>query len=985
MPNLMDLKKRLHHSDNAIIETPHSMSLSAFMETYFPSSFYLDTFKDADGKKYSLYNLLSGHGKGSISQRSRIFNGKYEGYKLASDILAILTIRREIWQQICINCAVQMAKADMPRLNALLIETAEAFGDKEFTAWVKHSLDTAPEEAFAAILVSLLGGNPQSFMPVFTGGKPLEEQLRYMEKAIPMMKRTFHKIIHQTSFDGDMADTYENYAVLLKPVTTLHIEGKYINYEHLLDTLYEFLKTETRKLIRITGPTGSEKNAITQLLYLKLCCDVRSKKVLNLAPCYINLSHYRRLGLHTREALQTEIRKDLTDFIEFCKNNTLRTPLLFVDGVKNYSLDEKDLGADYLLNDMIRHYLPKARLVVATENSVLPNRSRQRLSPQFASGEFFCQVNLNSLHLSDKQVAAKYLEQFKRIYASNLDYDITTKLMALFLDDKVDTYQLRMVLPFLEDADNINTLYHTICMDYLNGDSSEFLAAAQWAFHFSYTDRPLPEISPKVRELLSAHDSFLDYFCARFYMDKLRGGNSQDDIDQLNMVLPRSVTRFITPLLNESESMESRVLSLAKKSFRYMGTFAKIQLCYWLGRIKSPSMSLDAGDLLMEYYRAQKDLIDRADNSNSLAYLHQLFIYRGLGVSLMLQGRGDEIEREFFGKLMNNPQLNELNRAFPLNYYGDAPYLPAYDTMRLHDDTNLGKRTMDCLLAALERSRVAEELSPLFEFNLFTLCSLLQARMEAPKRDQTFDVVNYISQTKTFVEWYLDTPRLITPTLTTYLQMILQDFRSRLNTHSSQWSHIAADTYTHYQRRQKRTGWKDWGIPDAESVSEHTYSTWLLAKFLLPDSYPDEPDYNKAHVLELILLHGIAETLIGDVSKPVRDKNPNLYKELEEKEMAILFKRDTYPCFPSQQESAHIWPQWNAKNSFNGRLAHDLDLIQTMFQLLLYRQRHPTLIEKADFTVWMSERNKLDTPLGFEIYQLVIQQNKGFSKLLETL
>lgn len=978
--SLMDLKKALYGGEKPIITTTRAMKVSDFMETFFPTEFYLGTFTDAAGKPHSLRTMLSGSGQGPKSQRSKIFNRKYDSDKLQSEVIAILALRADLWTDICTNCHLQIANADLPRLESLLTAAAKGMRDKTFLHWVETILPDAPERALAAVLLcTLCQGNPSRYETIYSGGKPLREQLGYMDVSLTMMKRSFHSILSAQSFDG-VKEMYENYAELLAPVTSISKNGSAVSYTHLLNSLYTFLihpdpETASHKLIRITGPAGCEKNAITQLLFLRLYHSVRAMEEASsrFAPFYINLSHYRRVGLQTKEDLQNRLTADISGFLEFCKNNPLRKPILFVDGVKNYRYDGSE--TDYLLNSIIQRELPLCNLIVATENNVLPNKSRQRLTPFFATGDYICQVQISSLHLPEEARANEYLDKFQAIYAPNTtSFAIHSKLLEIYLE-QIDTYQLRMVCPYLKEAKDIASLYETVTLNYLEGDTSELDAAAQWAFDFSYTDKPLPVISLKMMELLTAHLSFLQYFIARWMMKQI----TANTIGDLNILMPRGVGRFVTPMLSRSNSAEGSILMLAEENFDQLGVFARDEIAYRLGRLRSPNKALKADELLQKYYREQVALIDVFAAGSYLDYRKHLFLIRGLAVGLILKGHTN-ISEELLKRLMEDPISNEINRGFCLDYYGDRPYLPD-EGVCFEDDITIGEHSLAYLLSSIEQGRKDVSLPPLFDLNLFSVCSMLQARTEEYVPTQNFDVVYYLGQAKKHLEWYLSQSFLKDPQLRYYFEMALRDFSQRLKTHPTKWSHISADTYDRYQTRIPRTGWVRRNIPEAESVAEHAYNMFLLGMLFLPETHPKEADYCKQTVLELVLMHDLAEAVTGDINKPDKQHDADYYRMQDEKEMGILFLRDTYPIMPTQTQRYNIWKLWHSGN-YNALVAKDLDLIQTMYQLLTYRSRYPECINDQDFRRWMRERNDLKTELGVEIYRNVIQKNHRFTNQL---
>ena len=64
-----------------------------------------------------------------------------------------------------------------------------------------------------------------------------------------------------------------------------------------------------------------------------------------------------------------------------------------------------------------------------------------------------------------------------------------------------------------------------------------------------------------------------------------------------------------------------------------------------------------------------------------------------------------------------------------------------------------------------------------------------------------------------------------------------------------------------------RTGWLDRGIPvgETESVADHSFGVALLGWLLAPD------ELDRARVVELALIHDLAESVVGDVTPYDRD------------------------------------------------------------------------------------------------------------------
>ena len=991
---LKELKNTLYTGAHPVLYLRgNSVSEQEFMDLLFSSDFYSGTFEDENGDPVSLKTMLSEETGGGKSQRNKVFKGQYSGFTLEVNIIKVLQLRPDLLKKLCGKCADEIRKAENDEaLRGLLreINSTEIYGASlAYFQFVSSALEHEVPLAMAAVVMYLLlQGQVGRFLPILESSRLFSGQFDYMEQTIPRLKQTFEIESADEHFAAALDRCWDPFARLLSHVTTVEKAGERIGYQHLLDGLYQAVLDEREsknpKILRIRGVAGSDKNAITQLLYLRLACDVRSGEEDDYAPFYVNLNHYTSEHYPEQEDAKSRLERDIAPFLKFCASHPQRIPILFVDGVKKYNLGDYNL--DFFLYDLIKP-LSSIRYVVAIEDGSVINSRRQRVAANFASGGFSYTVRMESLYLSGREEALSYLNEFTQIYGGGNPGDIYEHLRRMGFN-RIDTYQLRMCLGrdlnLLSRAGNLAHLYQLICSEELGGEQEQLALGEQWAFDFAYTGEPLPEISGALKRLLSAHDSMQEYFIACWYLSRIREGSLSKD--QLNMVMPKGVTRFVVPMLNRSVGDESRVLDLIEQEYAGMGLMAQSEMTYWLGRIKSESLAKRAERMLLRYYEDQKEKT-KGMAPMGLKYRNSLFLLRGIAVSLIVIGHVN-VSEEYITSLIQNDEANEINRGFHLEYYGDKPYLPVYDTLTFLDDITTGKRTLDHLLTANEQSISSENLSHIphiFDLNLFTICSLLQARVEIPNPNITFDLKDYLEKACRQIEWYLLNRRSF-PIFREYLMMVQRDFQNRLDSEKTEWNTLAAEVYTRYTRRISRTGWVERGVREPETDAEHMYHAWMLAMMFLPKMLPDYPDYSKEKILNLLLIHDVAESITGDIPRPKKSESPAYYKQWEEEEMAIFLLRGSYPGLAYMPaEFYSIWQMWYDQDNINGCIAREVDLIQTMYQLLTYATQQPECFQDDDLRRWMEDRNEIRTAPGGSILNSVVLKNKNFEEILTRL
>lgn len=88
-------------------------------------------------------------------------------------------------------------------------------------------------------------------------------------------------------------------------------------------------------------------------------------------------------------------------------------------------------------------------------------------------------------------------------------------------------------------------------------------------------------------------------------------------------------------------------------------------------------------------------------------------------------------------------------------------------------------------------------------------------------------------------------------------------------------------------KKVKRTGWVLRGIKNPESVAEHTYRTTIMA-MVLADRFKDKLKLDKDKLIQIALIHDIAEARVGDITphEKISEKEKH---ELEKKAAKRIF------------------------------------------------------------------------------------------------
>lgn len=133
-----------------------------------------------------------------------------------------------------------------------------------------------------------------------------------------------------------------------------------------------------------------------------------------------------------------------------------------------------------------------------------------------------------------------------------------------------------------------------------------------------------------------------------------------------------------------------------------------------------------------------------------------------------------------------------------------------------------------------------------------------------------------------------------------------------------------------------RQGWVDAGISGAESVADHSFGVGMMAMLL-----SDEIGLDTLRVLQMALLHDVAESITGDIIPGTITATQK--KRQEHEAMCILLEllpitlRDRY---------AAVWREYTKHESPEAILVRDADRLDMALQAARYNNRmDPSTLE----------------------------------------
>jgi putative hydrolases of HD superfamily len=154
-------------------------------------------------------------------------------------------------------------------------------------------------------------------------------------------------------------------------------------------------------------------------------------------------------------------------------------------------------------------------------------------------------------------------------------------------------------------------------------------------------------------------------------------------------------------------------------------------------------------------------------------------------------------------------------------------------------------------------------------------------------------------------------------------------------------------------KREKREGWKRFGIENGESIADHMYRMSIMT-MIAPKSLSSR--LNIPHCTKMALVHDMAEALVGDLT-PI-DNVPKVEKSRREAETM------DYICF-SLLGKVHggengasirsIWQEYEDSKTAESHFVHDIDKVELILQMVEYERALNTTLDLSEFS-WVAKK-----------------------------
>lgn len=731
--------------------------------------------------------------------------------------------------------------------------------------------------------------------------------------------------------------------------------------------------------LSLFGKYGAGKSTLFTLLYHHFVnCYAKDG---SLYPILIDLNK------HDLSKME-EAQEQLSQFIDCVSNhiqyNKETHYLLMVDGINEYSDNHQKLdaiivnfissikdsknyngrftfcmGKDEIIPDTIRDdsllksYISKSEVKI----EIRPLSKGDNLDGQFSMEYKKILSTINKLFnygISEKDIEKVYKATWSYI-TNNIDYRTLHTILRVYSNFSFDaSFTVKLQEYYLRNTDN-------------------YYSAAKHAYDAFILKKSgsKDDRNNSINSIVFASKFSTDFFVAVHFANvlivksKIKPGSLGKGI-----VFTALTNRFIKDLIMNQPSAKQTLIvkKLISAYENEESDTIKAQYAYLIGRMQDTVAQGHAKKFLL----AKWDELYNSLFSNCVLKLDKtvedesLVLFRTLSVSLTWINENSK--QEYFLKcIIYNERLNAINRGFHLSYYGDKSYINGDDPVFVDDGLIPITYTMEHLISNINKSLSSKkEPNKAIYLDIITLLTLYQYRKE---QDEV--VLKYKNILSDLIAKLIRSSRIQSTTIKEYLTTMHE-----LIEQQSSIRDVLSELYL--VKTRKRKGWVKRNVDQPEMIADHMYACFLIGMFFLPNNIQqcfeyeisdkqEYTDYCKETILQMLLLHDLAEAKYGDIA--VGDKT--------EKDIAKEKARYTYyqylcsiPRIYGLGGKKIIMDEFHTQSTINAKIAYDIDKIEPVIQAFYYKDANPD-VHIAEWKDYASKR--LKTSWGREFFALILK------------
>lgn len=545
----------------------------------------------------------------------------------------------------------------------------------------------------------------------------------------------------------------------------------------------------------------------------------------------------------------------------------------------------------------------------------------------------------------------------------------------------------------------------------------------QWCDYSSYT---ISDCKENVLYTIKKEVYLRNYLIAKYYVEEIKQllkNPKTAKIDVVDECFGHEISSFICGILIKDSAKEI-FKKFNEKFYKELSFKGKSMLSYLCGRLNFSNKVLN--DILSNHKEAIESAEINVENEEQLFY--KLVAQRSVMISSIIGlNDKDKAKKEFLSLLISNSDIRKVNRQFYLLYYGDR----TTESVPFNHEIKEGfdfYNVYHILSSRLDAFNSGDHRKKLIEIELFTLCDLVQQRIDnpnacawnnqtegipsifydekhnKPKNKRSFNILTFMTKT---IRNYLESED--TTEENELFKIYLHEKDKEFNAALCKIKDRALSVVERYNPALKlkecstiskieKIGWKikddisslDKQLFDSyksnksyETVLEHIYECYLIGLFYLPADGKNE-NYNKQKILNMLLIHDLGECYCDDY--PPFYNKINDIKNAEDIFNKGLYVNGVHEDISDLTEYLYLWKEWqNSSNNINIVIAKEIDTIHMIYKMMVLLKDSDIELEKERITRFFKEKKNIITEEGKKIYKILIKNNPEFESLIKEL
>lgn len=835
------------------------------------------------------------------------------------------------------------------------------------------------------------------------------------------------KVIFSQKYKGSI-DQWNHFNKLFLSYTTLKktaigTSGIKVPVEgNLISTISMIIQDSMNSYpLVLRGMAKSGKSLFLTLLYLHLL-EMYAANEFSYIPIYFNLDS---ITCDLDEKGWKYIENSIDDIFLSSKNLSLQynMPICYIlDGLcKNKYYD--NCIEDYIqvkIESSMTGAASKDKFVVCldTDDDLHMTNTDINSSIQADNILYFNSITINKINA--KPDLENFIDAFTHLYSDSDNKTILNNIKKL----NIRNIDLHTLISFKDYFLSDNNAQCTIADLYESNALVQFQKqnidnACLACYKLYYENKTYDEIikdgckiSYSIFEKIKKQKNLATFLIARCYVTAIElyhdhPKNRPSPI--LNECFNHEISNTIKELFlkNSTEKLNSLNANFYRK-FNFQGI---AMITYFMGRTLNNTQKLN------KVLEQQMDYVNNRNPKNTEDEFYKKVAQRSIIIS-KISGLPNykEHEEEYINNLLSNPKIRYVNREFYLLYYGDrksSELLYNY-TDTLYEGFDF-YNVYHVLATKLEGWRTKKTESKLLRLEIFTLCDLIQQRIDnkiAISRNNRTSETKYLSsffydcrftdKAKKVLEYAISIIKFYLSNdsseslFTSYLKVKKFEFENFISTFENNKVSCESTGYKTFKLMEEcskissteKIGWK---IPNVinylnddayenysknknyENVANHMYECYLIGLFYLPNDKPGDQVYNKQEILNILLIHDIGESIVNDY--------PPFYAKIDEKryqedmENRKIFLSGLHDGIADLTPQLKLWDLWYNETNINVRIAKEIDKIQMIHKMFVLLTTTDIQLSEERIKNILRDKEKIQTNYGKEIYNILITQN----------